>query len=511
MNHVKRRSLVLALASVVTLACSRSPQPAGPQPPQAPAPLTIIYNAEEIPTEKSATSQVLQAQLEAKGIPVKLEPLSNASYNDRVGKGEFQAALTLWYLDYDDPEGFLTDFSSKAGYRLARYSRPEFDRVYLEGLFAPTPQQKLAGFRRAQDILLADLPWIPLFSNTEVFLLQPGMEGFKSNAYQYYDYRDVSRREIRAATDVEVQTLDPALVYDLGSKHLVTQSYEGLVAMDERNAVVPALADSWTLSPDAKRLEFRLRKGVRFHPAAGAAARTLSSADVKASFERMLKTSSPYTYIFDHVVGVEEFRKGTAKDVKGFVAKSPLVFTIELVKPFPTMLQWLLAPAAYVLPAGTPADQDLKRSIGTGPFVMEIWDGVVARFHRNPQYWRAPARGVPADGTLEIRVVKDANTALTAFKQGQLDVLNVPLAAFPSVFGLDGKAAADWRGYELRERPLNNLKLIAFNMERAPWGTDAALRRRVRDAIDRDTIVRQLLRGKGRPASTVIPSGVAGF
>ena len=49
-----------------------------------------------------------------------------------------------------------------------------------------------------QQILLKDMPWVPLYRNTELFLLSKGAEGFRSNAYQYYDYRRVNKESIRA-------------------------------------------------------------------------------------------------------------------------------------------------------------------------------------------------------------------------------------------------------------------------------------------------------------------------
>jgi hypothetical protein len=53
--------------------------------------------------------------------------------------------------------------------------------------------------------------------------------------------------------------------------------------------------------------------------------------------------------------------------------------------------------------------------------------------------------------------------------------------------------------------PLNNLKFIAFRMGSAPWGTDAALRKKVYQGIDRSSIVTNLCRGKARAALGVVP------
>ncbi|HLH07835.1 MAG TPA: ABC transporter substrate-binding protein [Terriglobales bacterium] len=479
--------------------------------------LAILYNAEEQPTEKSAVAQLLQSEFRQKGISVRLDPVSNTLYNERLSKGDFEATLNLWYLDYNDPEGYLTDFYSKAGYRSAKYSSAEYDGLYLAGLLAPTEADKVRYFREAVTLLDHEVPWIPLYSNTEIFLLQPRAAGFRSNAYQYYDYRRVDMESIRASSDVEVQTLDPALAYDLASKHIVTQSYEGLIALDANSKIVPALATEWQFSPKMDSLTFRLRAGVRFHTAPffkTAAEREVTSIDVKSSFERMLKSNSPYTYIFDHVQGAQEFKAGKSTDIPGFRARDKYTFQIVLDRPFPTILEWLLAPAAYVLPKGLPSNYDLSRgSVGTGPFILQSWDGVTARFVANPEYWAADETGrrLPYPKTLTLRIIKDANTALTGFRQGELDVLNVPLALFSDVFELDGRVKPAWHEYQLHEVKLNNLKFLAFNMQKGPWGNDLGLRRRVDEAINRDLLVKQLFRGKARPAYSVIPSGVPGF
>jgi len=467
-------------------------------------PLKIMYNTEEEPAEKSAVAQVIQSQLAKAGIPVTLDPVTNAVFYDRIGSGNYQAALGLWYLDYDDPEGYLTDFYSKASFRFSKYDNPAYDQTYLSGLLAPNLEKKRVGFMSASRILMNDLPWIPLYSNNELFLLSPGTDGFRSNAYQYYDYRRVSLTTIRVASNIEPLTLDPALVYDLASKHLVTQSYEGLVAMDENLNIVPALAENWTFSAHNDQLTFNLRKGVKFHGQFG----TVSSKDVKASFERLLTQSSPYAYIFDYVKGVDEFRSKKAAHVSGFRTSGPLRFIINLKEPFPTMLTWLLAPAAYVMPAGIPGNYDFsKGSIGTGPFVLKRWDGTVADFTANPDYWGRSETGqpLPLAKSLSIRIMKEVNSMLTAYQQGELDIMNVPMALYGEVLDRDGRLNPKYATSHLRVVPLNNLKFLAFRMGVGPWGTDVALRKKVYDSVDRPTIVTNLFRGQARAAWGVVP------
>ncbi len=503
-----------AAALLVGTGCPRATK-VTPTPPPV-AKLSIFYNSEEQPGEKSLVVQTIQSQLKTAGIETTLEPVPSTVFNDRLGKGKFEATLALWFLDYDDAEGFLTDFYTKSSFRMAKYNNPAYDKAYIDALFAPSEREKLEKYKVAAKILDDDLPWVPLYSNSELYLLNPAVKAYRANAYQYYDYRWVGKPDIHVATDIEIQTLDPAQCYDGGSKHLITQSYEGLIALDENNKIVPALATHWQFSPGHDKLTFDLRPNVRFHPASflkNAATRTVTADDVKATFERLIKVNSPYGYLFDHVVGVEAFKAKKTNQVSGFVVEGPLRFSIKLQKAFPTMLPWLLAPATYVVPREIPAKYDFtKGSCGTGPFILTSWNGSEAQYRSNPAYYlRDGARPLPKAKTLSLRVIKDANTALLAYKNKELDILNVPLPLFDTVLDASGTVKPEWSGSEFREVKLNNLKFIAFNMEAAPWGKSPELRRRVYNAINRDEIVRQLFRGKARPAKSIIPSGLAGF
>jgi peptide/nickel transport system substrate-binding protein len=156
-----------------------------------------------------------------------------------------------------------------------------------------------------------------------------------------------------------------------------------------------------------------------------------------------------------------------------------------------------------------PADYDFSRgSVGTGPFELIAWDGVLARFTVHQGYW---LKGTPMAKTLTIRVMKDPNTALAAFRGGEVDILNVPLAVFPEILDGGGRVKATYREYGYREVPLLNLKFLAFNMQRAPWGTSLDLRKRVLAALDREGIARLLFRGKATVAPSVLPVGFPGL
>src|SRR5215475_2756739 len=59
--------------------------------------------------------------------------------------------------------------------------------------------------------------------------------------------------------------------------------------------IVPALAESWTISPDGKVYTFKLRKGVKFHSNANfKPTRDLNADDVVFSWERMADDNNPF-------------------------------------------------------------------------------------------------------------------------------------------------------------------------------------------------------------------------
>ncbi len=64
----------------------------------------------------------------------------------------------------------------------------------------------------------------------------------------------------------ELQTLDPAQAVTISDFRILCNIYEGLLHYKDGSLdVEPGLAESWTVSPDAKTYTFKLRKGVKFH------------------------------------------------------------------------------------------------------------------------------------------------------------------------------------------------------------------------------------------------------
>ena len=62
--------------------------------------------------------------------------------------------------------------------------------------------------------------------------------------------------------------------------------------------IVPALAESWTVSPDGKTYTFKLRKGVKFHSNANfKPTRDFNADDVLFSYNRMADPNHPFAKV----------------------------------------------------------------------------------------------------------------------------------------------------------------------------------------------------------------------
>src|ERR1700675_3229584 len=63
----------------------------------------------------------------------------------------------------------------------------------------------------------------------------------------------------------DISGLNPFVRTRSTNKYVRQIAYETLFDYDAKGQLVPALADSWTISPDSKLYTIRLRRGVKFH------------------------------------------------------------------------------------------------------------------------------------------------------------------------------------------------------------------------------------------------------
>ncbi|HVS53439.1 MAG TPA: peptide ABC transporter substrate-binding protein [Opitutaceae bacterium] len=310
----------------------------------------------------------------------------------------------------------------------------------------------------------------------------------------------------------EVADLDPQLVTGLGEMKIVAALFEGLVGQDARDGrPVPAVAESWEVSPDALTFTFHLRAGARWSDGA-----PLTAQDFVDSWRRILTPSlaadnAPMLFVLR---GAEAFHKNPAGDFStvGAQASDARTLRVTLAQPTPYFLA-LLANAAWMpVPLRAIAAQGdaFRRGnawtrrgplVGNGPFVLREWSPnrqIVVE--KSPTYWDAASVRLHA---IHFYPIDNDDAEERAFRAGQLHVTEILPVSKVDAYRREQPAL-------LRIDPYLDTFFLRFNVRRAPLD-DERVRRALSLALDRAALAQKVLHAGQQPAATLVPPGLGGY
>ncbi len=293
--------------------------------------------------------------------------------------------------------------------------------------------------------------------------------------------------ELRLTLHDEPKTLDPWLAAD-ESAEAVQYLTEGVLIRVNRltQRPEPELAESWSISKDATRIVFQLRRGVKFPDGSA-----FTADDVVQSFERLLDPAlhSPVADTFKTDHGSVKLRaEGTNTVVAQF--------------PTPTAsMEKLFDQVAIV------SGKALHRPYpGLGAFLIaERRPGVSIQLKRNPVYWKRDSDGkaLPRVDSIRFDIEQNRDLELLRFRRGEVDLID---KLTPELFD---RLASEAPGTAIDAGPTLDSEFLWFNQaRRAPlpeatkaWFQSAGFRRAVSLAINRADLCRIVYRGHATPAS----------
>jgi peptide/nickel transport system substrate-binding protein len=231
------------------------------------------------------------------------------------------------------------------------------------------------------------------------------------------------------------------------------------------------------ISRDGRTIIYHLRKGVTWHDGAPFDAR-----DVIFTWHAIMNPDN-------NIIS----RTGW-DDIAGMDAPNPHTVVVHLMKPYAPAIAEYFGPGSTpmsILPAHLLGSlHDINHAaydtmpVGTGPFVIKSFDpasGVVLT--ANPNYWR----GAPHLREIDYLIVPDANTRLVMMKTGEADLYYDPpsslaseLSTIPGIHVTDTTFAEYW--------------YLEYNTKHPPLD-DVRVRRAISMGVDRDYIVRAVMRG----------------
>ena len=239
----------------------------------------------------------------------------------------------------------------------------------------------------------------------------------------------------------------------------------------------PGLLTGWGWNDDKTKVWMDVRSGVTWHDGSA-----FTPEDVVWSISRIGKPDSgnPVSFIW---AGINNFQ------VQGNR------ITADVVQYDPVLFKWMAFLTGYVLPktyyekVGPQGFE--KQPIGTGPYKVDAYEGnAYLRLKANPTYWG----GKPAFETVVFKFVPDATSRVAEIESGSSDVtLEVPYEEYDRL-----KAKPGLKGVTT---PISDIGMI-FITNIAPM-LDKNVRLAAHHAIDKQGIIKRLLRGYGVAIDTL--------
>jgi len=285
------------------------------------------------------------------------------------------------------------------------------------------------------------------------------------------------KRELVVAQGGDVAQFDPHMSTSSNDIRISFNLFDNLTSRRPDGKLAPGLATEWKLQGQTTWV-FKLRQGVKWHNGD-----PFSSADAKFSIERTYdpNTKMRVNTVFTTVDRIE--------------APDPATLIIHTKKPDPLLPARLgfyggqIVPKKYLDAVGP--DTFNQKPVGTGPVRFVSWmkdDRVV--LEANPDYW-----GGRVDfDRLIVRALPEMAPRVAALLKGEVDLIT----QVPPDQGERVKANA---GTLVSGALYGGLYVLAVNSKRPPLD-NPLVKQALSLAIDRETIVKELWRGRG-----VVPSG----
>ena len=304
-----------------------------------------------------------------------------------------------------------------------------------------------------------------------------------------------------------VVSLDSAQATDTNSFELIADCIDGLMQLDADGKAIPAIAESYDVSEDGKTYTFHLRD------AKWANGDPVTAGDFVFAWRRHCQMAQEYSYVMGSTVAcvknADDVIKGADPKTLGVSAPDAKTFVVELDAPvsfFPSLMAF---PTFY--PVNEKFFTSLKDgTYGTSPenflsngaFVLTSYVPGAANIQlkKNDGYWNAEKVSLPA---FDYQVVSSSDNALTSFKNGTLQVVNISGNQVEHVKKdpeLSKNLQTFLSGY---------LYYLSFNQDpknhHAGALANVNLRLAISNAIDRESLVDNYVMNGAKATYTAIP------
>lgn len=284
-----------------------------------------------------------------------------------------------------------------------------------------------------------------------------------------------------------IRTIDPigSPSTEAASERLSTLIFNRLVRKNERFDYVGDLASDINRSDDGLTFTFTLRDGVKWHDG-----RPFSSADAKYTLDLLLSSN---------FLKSASFFEGTGQQKTSYIklveAPDPKTLVVTLTKPWVGLLSNLVA---IPIIAKDSYESQKTHPMGTGPFKFINYDNnqQVCDLEAFAEYWE----GAPKLPVVRVRVISDMNALQAELQSGRVDIAPMPTSLSPDAV----KRLENDPNLQVQSFNGSNVVLLTINTTSPPLD-NLKVRQAIAYAIDRQSIIKNLLAGFGKVAHSIIP------
>jgi peptide/nickel transport system substrate-binding protein len=251
--------------------------------------------------------------------------------------------------------------------------------------------------------------------------------------------------------------------------------YSALTRMDAAGNISGDLATAWEIAPDGMTYIFHLRSGVLWHDG-----KPFTAGDAKWSLENINSKLHPY--------------RGGLVAIGAFEAPDDFTLVLRMKHPQASMISTLGNFAGNILPRHLWEGTDPltnpcnKKPIGTGPFKFaEYVPGDHILYRKNEHYFLP---GKPVFDELMFRIMPDPTSRVSAFEDGELDMIYASALPATAVERLRRRPDVDLKFSKIQASAYQ----AYINMRNAPY-SDRRVRQALAHAIDRGFIRQSVFPG----------------
>lgn len=409
-----------------------------------------------------------------------------------------------WALAYASPQYAMEDlYACDAASNNFGYCNEEFDSA-LQEANASSGDEATELYHEAEDILLEDLPMIPMWYSVYTTVHTDNVENIVVDPSTY-----VRAELVEAEGDefslhgCEPQALLPQMSNEVCGGRVLGQLFSGLTEIDpETSEAEPMVAESIEANDDFTEYTITLRDDFTFHDGSPVTASSFVDAWNFAADPDNGMANAPFFSLFD---GYEEMQSGDADQLEGLEAVDETTIEISLSEPFAPLEAALSHQAYYPLPEVAYEDMEAFESapVGNGRYQMDgEWEREVQVALQRYEDWPGETPGSAQNITFAI--YSDVNTAYLDVQAGELDILEqVPPEQLVNV--------DDDFGDNVVRTDTSSFTYLGFPMYNEDFGDNPELRKALSLAVDREEIIDAIFDGAMTPASSVIPPNLSEY